>query len=115
MKIYYYGCLKMAGHYFWNTNKQHVLFENEFPHPDIRGLPFCPLLEREEGKAKLTHYNGWTILGWRDNTVDVRPGSHSNLCAEGTHSFEEMLAIGQEHFPEVMSRQHMEITLVETT
>ena len=65
-----------------------------------------------EGCAVLSFRSGWTRLGWPDRTIDNRPGSHSNILARGRHSFEAMLAIGREAFPQVMDRMTSGIVLV---
>lgn len=57
-----------------------------------------------EGMVRLTHVDGFTILGFRDNSIDSRGGSHSTFLVPGNWYYEEALAMAADAFPFVFQR-----------
>lgn len=53
-----------------------------------------------EGQALLHHRAGWTALCFWDRCIDSRGGCNSNYFAEGTFTFEEMVAMSKQRFAE---------------
>lgn len=122
MKVFYFGCHREAGHYFWVPGMQYAwgvvrlipwrsvdptLCPGADPDPNV----YRRTRPEVEGEALLHHKDGWTALSFWDRSVDERGGCNSQFFAEGTHTFEEMLALAREHFPEVMKRFAFEIRL----
>jgi hypothetical protein len=55
-----------------------------------------------EGLALLHHKDGWTAVAFWDRTGDHRGGSNSVFLAKGEFTFDEMLDLAREAFPEIM-------------
>lgn len=71
------------------------------------GRGFVPVdVEEKQGIWRLTHSEGWTVLGCYDRTQDHRRGSISVFLAEGDHDEQTMKALAAEHFPAVWARIH---------
>lgn len=132
-RVLFFGCIERAGHFLWAQQgsvvmpSKHSMGEagpwRHYPKPGEHGLDPVkgPDLsawkideKQQEGRAVLSHCSGWTRLGWADRSVDHRHGSHANIIAEGIRSFEEMLALGRECFPDVMKRMKYDIVLERT-
>ena len=106
-KLYYFGTIKEAGHYWFGCNS--------FNGPDIVGLPndffrridgmFCPPYSAKDGIYRFSHIGALQIVSWNDRSVDHRPGSNSNLFGVGFIDGEEMITEAYKQFPEVMNRQ----------
>lgn len=104
MKTLYFGC--------WGNSTGHYLFESEYQKPPMNTVPWDSIdgglapagVKQREGVAELHHKNGWTALAFWDRSVDKRPNSNSALFAEGTHSFDEMIQIAKDNFPQIMNR-----------
>ena len=129
LEAYYFGCWDDSGHY-WHTSplKQYLpgrKIDERVPLQLRRGKidsRFCPGVvdgenykSRSEavGEGRLTHVEGWTVLGWWDRSIDSRPGSNSNIVAMGTWDYTVMIAIADAQFPTILSRQRTPIVLVE--
>jgi len=125
--LFYFGCIGNLGHHWWNRHEMSVR-QKETPPPfrnnwDIDG-GFSPgastgdkhrkTRPEKVGEARLTHYEGCTILCYWDRSVDRRGGSHSSFVAEGLYEFAPMLEAIQEQYPRVWARKQNEIVLVET-
>lgn len=67
---------------------------------------------QREGIVRLHHVAGWTIAAWWDRSADTRPNSNAALVAEGTHSWEVMLAAAREAFPREIARMEARYALV---
>lgn len=68
-----------------------------------------------QGDALLHHKAEWTALAFRDRSGDSRPGSCSVFLAQGTWTFDEMVAQAELRFPELWKRlaeHRIEIRLV---
>lgn len=109
MRVLHYGCWNDVGHY---------LRESRYLYGDRKDLPWdnidgglCPdkINGQIQGDAILHHRDGWTAISFWDRSVDSRGGSNSNFFAEGNHSFEEMVQIAKDKFPNIMSRFKFEI------
>ncbi len=114
--VYFFGCEnKQGGHYWWTPDMARY-FDGEkigapWKHIDGQHTPKGKHYE-QQGHAALVHDRDWTILAFVDRSVDTRPGSNANVVAPGTHSFDEMCALAQEHFPEIWARFTFPIILV---
>lgn len=129
MRVLYFGCHERAGHYIWkpgmrsSESRLEMPFDAPWDEVDMTLAPrrvgldrYSPWKEVEtdvDGEAWLHHKGGWTALAFWDKSIDRRPCSNSVFFAEGTHSFEEMVALAQAHFPEVWSRLPFEVRLAE--
>lgn len=116
--VYYFGCWGVHGHCLYTASGQHAYREEHLlPWTEIDGR-LTPGQERRpnnrfmgvpfefqvEGHAALHHKDGWTALAFWDRTVDKRYGANSAFIAEGTHDFDSMCALAEEHFPAVRKR-----------
>lgn len=110
MRIFYFGCLDRAGHFFWDTSGAR----------DARSVDKCPfeaaqiddaftVFAFDEGHAQLIWAKGWTIVAWKDFSVDSRPGANSAFLLEGTHNFDDAMALVSSAFPQVIARQRNSI------
>jgi len=122
MRAYYFGCYDQPGHVFWEpemrTPERSHRVEDAVPwsmgeidgglaprptHPTREPTRRDP--ECAQGVAALHHRWGWSALALWDRTGDSRPGSHSTFLLErGDATFEEMVAMAREHFPEIVER-----------
>lgn len=114
MKIFYFGCVGEAGHFWWASDSRRP---NQYELPrfldglQVDGL-FCPMLNgrEEEGWAQVVYvhepFGGrtWTLLAFWDRSVDARPGCNSLFAVEGTHIYEVAKALAMESFPAVWDR-----------
>jgi hypothetical protein len=120
----YFGCHREAGHYFWAPGMKSLSCYTPDCLPWRQVEPdLCPGFDpmrrwarrvENEGEALLHHKNGWTALSLWDRSVDDRGGCSSQFFAEGTFSFEEMVALARETFPEVWQRFRFEVRLAES-
>lgn len=124
VRIYFFGVAERVGH-FWRPAARYP----QDPSPyEPRGCPWgdrqidgtlCRFpttspdngrvenVEREqiEGLARLHRKDGWTAIAYWDRSgPDDRMGCNSNFVAEGTFTFEEMLALARRHFPRLIER-----------
>jgi hypothetical protein len=112
MKVFYFGCIKVPGHYMFASPAARTLVGRRAVDDFTRSNPWgyridaklCPSGPEIEGRALLHHKDGWTALSFWDRSVDRRGRCNSNFLAEGTHSFEKMLNLAGEHFPSVVAR-----------
>lgn len=108
MKAYYFGCIRKSGHYMFKPRENYNAIDEKFLDSNPWGYSvdekLCPEGPQTEGIALVHYKDGWTALSFWDRSVDKRGGCNSNFLAEGTFSFEEMLAIAREKFPNVMKR-----------
>ncbi len=107
---YYYGCVGDIGHYLWGPGYSKPCGPSDWPFgtlgQPLDGEPnFAPLDKTQPtGPMRLTHIEGWTVLGMWDRSVDKRMGSHSTFTAKGDYDREQMIALAAEHFPRVWAR-----------
>lgn len=118
--IYFFGCIRQPGHYWWAPPHQNLKFRAP---PEI-GIPdaweridgnFVPegTSYNVEGHASLLYEDDWTLLAFWDRTIDKRPGSNAAFVARGTLSFDEICDLAKEHFAGVWARFHYSIIHVE--
>lgn len=122
---YYFGCGRESGHYWWPPSASPFLNAkvNRLMGPGAGKPGTCPWgwevdgavqpKKTWNGPCRLHHKDGWTLLGWWDNSVDNRPGSCSAFAHEGTLTFDEMKVLFQKNFPWAHERLLRELTLVE--
>lgn len=65
--------------------------------------------EAPEGVALIHHKGGWTALSFWDRSVDTRGGCNSNYFAEGTFTFDEMVAMAKERFAYRWNKQRFQV------
>lgn len=130
-RVLYFGPLKESGHFFfgdetgWRLSERHDLngvpWTTQEDHADGTLQPgmICEhghwhaTTPQVEGPAVVHHKNGWTALSFWDRTIDTRPGCSSTYLAEGTFTFEEMVAFAKTRFPERWSKMKFEVTKYE--
>lgn len=116
--VYFFGCWGEPGHYHYLPRRQRprAWVGPDFPPWGSYGEgidgKLQPKVGREEapqGVAKLHKKEAgdgavWTALCFWDRTGDKRGASNSNFLARGDFTFDEMVALAREHFPQVMKR-----------
>jgi hypothetical protein len=118
--VYYFGCIDTTGHYMHPSTPAQTLEERRAVSELIYTNPWranidsglCPVGPEIEGLAVLRQKDGWTVLSFWDRSVDHRGKSNSNFLAQGIFTFDEMIGLAQEHFPQVMKRLGFVITQV---
>ena len=114
MRLLYFGCANDSGHFLYDGEWDKVAwrdYKTVHPFGDAIDGEFTPLGLVIEGSPALHHTKGWTVLAWWDNSVDGRPGSHATFLAEGTWTFDQMLAEAKAKYPRTMARQRRPIVL----
>lgn len=107
---FYFGCWgKEAGHYLWTPrgNRTHdQLLPADFPvaHHSLDGSLLPPRQPEAEGRATHVHVNGWTIISFWDRSGDSRGKSNSAFIARGLLTFEEIVGISRQMFPQIWQR-----------
>ena len=107
-KIYYFGCIREAGHYLFGPG----LGENVIKAaPGGVCLPWkkidatlAPKNTRVQGKALYHNKDGFSAVAFWDNTVDKRPGSNSVFFFFVNYSFSLVVRYAQEKFPKIFKR-----------
>jgi hypothetical protein len=129
-RMYYFGPWDRAGHYFFNESGSSLWKIPDFPFGRDKGKVFvdgclqpgCPApddrLKRRtrpevEGEALLHHIQGWTALCLWDRSVDTRGACSSNYFAEGTFTFDEMVAMASTRFAKRWAKMGFSVVLVE--
>jgi len=121
--IYYFGCWNHSGHYLYQPGGTSLIAEGFIPwgyHIDgglcpgkRRGLKAWQTPEIQiEGQASLTKKDGWTALSFWDRSTDHRMNSNSNFVAMGDFTFDEMIKLAKQYFPEIMGRFKFEIKVI---
>lgn len=130
-RVLYFGPLKESGHFlFYETGERvspHKLADTITPWKDKIDGTIQPgmvlwrdhwIKESERGgrsycygEAVIHHKDFWTALSFWDSTVDTRPGCSSTYLAEGTFSFEEMVALAKDRFSERWNLMKFEVRL----
>lgn len=108
MQILYFGCgASHAGHYLWEREWSSA------GRNQVRDCLFYAidgsffLSDAKECEFLLSTVPPWTIISWKDNSVDSRLGSHSTFLFKGFESQNEaeLLLKAMEIFPRVFGRQ----------
>src|ERR1700756_3383092 len=124
--MFYFGPWDTAGHFLnseggrWVPERERGTFpwnENSSSNGiDCQLQPGCHLVDGRwrhgkeiEGEALLHHRSGWTALSFWDRTIDTRGGCNSTYFAEGTFTFDEMVAMAKERFAERWNRMKFEV------
>lgn len=109
--IYYFGCGRDVGHYFYEPGKPSSTSRNivavlpeSWQKVYDAGLPPDKRRGQTEGHAKLHHEQGWTALSFWDRSVDSRGNSHSTFFVRANLDFMPMLNLCAVKFPEVFER-----------
>lgn len=110
MRLFYFGCIEVAGHYLWDHNLKYVQrkYNNVLPWENLDGV-LCPQITNENGVVKLHHKEGWTAAAFWDYSVDHRPGSNSVFFAEGIHGVYHMIEFIKKRFPSICKRFDFEL------
>ena len=117
IRMFYFGPWDRAGHYLHDERGMTVYGDKRGtlpwgdetdgglqPHFDdcrkkvTYSRSYCDCPRGPEGVALLHHKNGWTALSFWDRSVDTRGACNSTYFAEGTFTFEEMVAMAKERF-----------------
>lgn len=108
---YYFGCIDVAGHYVFKGNNQKE-YNSEFVAwlPRLDGM-LAPRFTREEGKALLHHFDGFTILAFWNYSVDKRGGSNSMFVFPGKLDFDQMISSAHGRFSKLMNSFEFKIEL----
>jgi hypothetical protein len=116
LRPYYFGVAvgDQAGHHLYGEDgfwpKRPEREELPFTLARLDG-EFCPNVTRQEGVAKITWENGWTILSFWDQSGDHRPGSHSTFLFPGVLRFEQIETEAARVFPKIWARALARFTL----
>jgi hypothetical protein len=123
VRSYYFGCHGIVGHAFWTSDQRPasgkaVGVNLHGPGPrttvpwgwDIDGelAPDDP--DQVEGRATVTHLDGWTAVSFWDRSVDTRKGSNSAFVFNRVLDFESAIEKSRESFPWVFDRLGFEVT-----
>jgi hypothetical protein len=106
--VLFWGCYRRAGHFLYGRGLRSVNHTGLLPASlqpmrlDAQLAPKDP--KQREGRARLHHLDGWTVIAWWDRSVDERMGSNSALLVRGTHSFGAVLLAAADAFPELLPR-----------
>ena len=128
--MFYFGPWDSPGHYLFDESGRTVYGERERLLPwghcgqeiGIDGVlqPGCFKNNRdrwshrgaeEQGEAVLHHKDGWTALSFWDRSVDKRGACNSTYFAQGTFSFDDMVAMAKERFAVRWNRMNFPVYL----
>ena len=131
-RMFYFGPWDEPGHYFFDEHGRSVregIVDFPFGHHspkdvfvDGRLQPGCPApndrMKRRtrpevEGEALLHHIQGWTALCLWDRSVDTRGACNSNFFAEGTFTFDEMVAMASSRFAKRWAKMNFSVIQVQ--
>jgi len=107
--IFYFGCLRGIGHYLYENGQTRRVEVQPWKH--LIDSTLCPPDQQEtQGRALLHKKDGWTALAFWDRTVDTRFKSNSCFLAQGDYTFEELLAMAVQAYPEIFKRFPFKVT-----
>lgn len=109
-EMYYFGCIGRAGHFLHDGNGRTIYDNSLHPWGDGIDGDLLPKGDQTEGKAIVTHKDGWTALSFWDRSVDGRGNSHSDFLIKGTYGVNEMLALSRERFPAIYKRFKFDVS-----
>ena len=118
--VQYFGCWQQVGHRLFSHEGY---ADNRITNPwgewrDVDGTlapryaslhRYDPGAPHPEGHAKLHHKDGWTALAFWDYSVDRRGNSNSAFFIEGTHSFDEAVALATKAYPQTWARFNFKV------
>ena len=105
--MFYFGCIGQVGHHLWDENLHTVpRWSKSTPWGVELDSSLCPTDEGQvQGQALIHHRDSWTALAFWDRSIDHRGGSNSVFVTSGvSYSFDEMLEMAKEKFPQVLKR-----------
>jgi len=125
-RMFYFGPWDRAGHFLHDERGNSVLGEQRSGFPwdestsshgvDCQLQPGCYLRDGRwkhgaeiEGQALIHHKDGWTALSFWDRSVDTRGACNSTYFAEGTFTFDEMVAMAKERFSFRWNKMNFEV------
>lgn len=109
--LFYFGPIGEAGHYLWDARGKMLWPERIGPWSlgELDGSLQPKGVDQAEGLALLHYVDGWTALAFWDRTIDSRMGSNSVYVANGTLSFDEMVALAKERFKARWDQMRFEV------
>ena len=109
MRVYYFGCLDMPGHFLIDHKGKHInYFNNDLPWEKFDAA-LCPEDTRKQGIVKIHHKDGWTAAAFWDYSADHRPNSNSVLFAEDLLGISNVISEFKETFPKIYNRFDFEL------
>ncbi len=126
-RMFYFGPWDQAGHYLHDEHGVTVYRKERlgsFPWDEYSGdhgidgqlQPGCYKRDghwckgkETEGEALIHHKAGWTALSFWDRSVDTRGACNSTYFAEGTFSFDEMIAMAKTRFAYRWNKMKFEV------
>ena len=121
-RVLYFGCRSSrpgdGGHFLYEPGWWSVRSFKAFDYQMLDGM-YAPggerlrrwkSFEQVEGHAAWHVVNGWTVVSFWDRSGDARGNSNSAFVVEGEHSFEHVLELAREVWPEVFTRFTFDIT-----
>lgn len=73
---------------------------------------WCPDGNQEEGRGRLYHREGWTLLAFPDRTCDSRMNSFSAFIVDQTLTSDEMVTLASEEFDSIWSRFKFSVRVI---
>jgi hypothetical protein len=120
--MYFFGAHREIGHYLWRVTSDvglvsYGIRDNPFSFPtwQLDGYRFqpgsiwpAPRVRRDPvetlGIARLTHVDGWTVVGMWDRSVDQRGASCAAIIVPGQRGLEDVVEEARRRMPETMKR-----------
>jgi hypothetical protein len=112
--VFYFGCIRVAGHYLFDPRTQRSVYD--VPHP-WQGEPHIDgglapakraerynIVEAPQGQAALHYKRGWTALAFWDRTVDSRGACSSTFLAKGFFDYDELVDLAKAQWPALWER-----------
>lgn len=125
-RVLYFGCIGRPGHFLIEGNKSVYRVDWDIPWtdgeldmtlcPGVKKVSYGHTAEREdqvEGRAKLTHRDGWTALAFWDRSGDHRYNSNSVFIIEGIHDAIRAIALAHDSYPRIWERFKFNVNVVE--
>ena len=127
MRVLYFGAIDRPGHYLHEGRKV-IWSDNNIPWREgeldgklcvgVRDTSYGWTADRKdqvEGRAKLTHKDGWTALAFWDRSVDHRYNSNSTFVIEGTHNAADAIALARDAYPWIWERFGFDVVVLFST
>lgn len=134
-ECYYFGCIERAGHYLWRKrdrgpepahdveNRIQLSLGAPLDAAGVGGLcwnspkskyrEYSYDRDETEGRALLTHRNGWTVVAFWDRSVDRRGACNSAFIVKGEMTFEQATRVARHRWPEVWARFTFDVVRVD--
>lgn len=104
VKLYYFGCWKDKGHFFYTPDGSRIKIVGPFEYNIDTVYPPKTESYEDESVASLNLVDGWTVLAMWDRSVDKRHQSNSAFIAKGELTVNEMWLLVKEHYPHIFNR-----------